>query len=89
MLGLSQESLGEALGLTFQQIEKYERGTNRIGASRLLEIARVLQVSIAFFYDDVDPVRAPAIAAALEEIGRHDRQSDHPTRDETVDVRDP
>jgi len=63
MLGLSQEKLGEAISLTFQQVQKYERGTNRISASRLLEIAQVLRVPIAFFYDDVDPVRAPPVEA--------------------------
>jgi transcriptional regulator with XRE-family HTH domain len=67
MVGLSQEQLGEAIGLTFQQVQKYERGVNRIGASRLLEIARVLDVPIAFFYDDVDPVRAPPIPRGLAE----------------------
>jgi transcriptional regulator with XRE-family HTH domain len=61
MLGLSQERLGESLGITFQQVQKYERGTNRIGASRLLDIARILDVPIGFFYDDTDPVRAPAL----------------------------
>ena len=60
MLGLSQQGLGAALGLTFQQIQKYERGANRIGESRLLEMARRLDVPIAFFFDDTDPVRAPA-----------------------------
>ena len=67
MLGLSQGKLGEALGLTFQQVQKYERGANRIGASRLLEIARVLDVPVTFFFDDVDPVRAPAIPAGFAE----------------------
>src|ERR1700729_2418528 len=61
MLGLSQEKLGEAIGLTFQQVQKYERGANRIGASRLLELARVLDIPVTFFFDNVDPVRAPAI----------------------------
>src|SRR5579862_8012281 len=61
MLGLSQERLGEAIGLTFQQVQKYERGANRIGASRLYELSRVLDVPVQFFYDDIDPVRAPAI----------------------------
>jgi transcriptional regulator with XRE-family HTH domain len=60
MLGLSQEKLGEAIGLTFQQVQKYERGTNRIGASRLHELSRVLDVPVSFFFDDTDPVRAPA-----------------------------
>src|SRR5215469_5100458 len=57
MLGLSQEKLGEAIGLTFQQVQKYERGANRIGASRLLELSRVLDVPVSFFYDETDPVR--------------------------------
>jgi transcriptional regulator with XRE-family HTH domain len=61
MLGLSQEKLGEAIGLTFQQVQKYERGTNRIGASRLYELSRVLDVPVSFFFDDTDPVRAPAM----------------------------
>lgn len=61
MLGLSQEKLGEAIGLTFQQVQKYERGANRIGASRLLELSRILDVPVSFFYDDQDPVRAPAV----------------------------
>ena len=51
MLGMSQEKLGDALGLTFQQIQKYEKGANRIGASRLQQIAHILQVPVAFFFD--------------------------------------
>src|SRR6266481_2040021 len=57
MLGLSQEKLGEAIGLTFQQVQKYERGANRIGASRLHDLSRVLDVPVSFFFDDMDPVR--------------------------------
>ena len=53
LLGLSQEKLGEALGLTFQQVQKYERGANRIGASRLFDLSCVLDVPISFFYDDI------------------------------------
>ena len=53
LLGMSQEKLGEALGLTFQQVQKYERGVNRIGASRLFDLARVLDVPISFFFDDL------------------------------------
>ncbi len=52
MLGMSQEKLGEHLGITFQQIQKYEKGTNRIGASRLQHIARVLTVPVSFFFED-------------------------------------
>ena len=50
-IGMSQERLGEALGLTFQQIQKYEKGTNRIGAGRLLAVARILGVGIEFFFE--------------------------------------
>jgi len=53
LMGMSQERLGEALGLTFQQVQKYERGVNRIGASRLFDLARVLDVPIGFFFDDM------------------------------------
>jgi transcriptional regulator with XRE-family HTH domain len=66
MLGMSQEKLGEAIGLTFQQVQKYERGANRIGASRLHELSRVLDVPISFFFDDTDPVRAPATGGFSE-----------------------
>ncbi len=52
MLSMSQTDLGAALGLTFQQVQKYEKGTNRIGAGRLQLIARALQVPISFFFDD-------------------------------------
>jgi transcriptional regulator with XRE-family HTH domain len=51
MVGMSQEKLGEACGVTFQQVQKYEKGTNRMGASRLHQIARVLDVPIEFFYE--------------------------------------
>jgi transcriptional regulator with XRE-family HTH domain len=53
LMGLSQERLGEALGLTFQQVQKYERGVNRVGASRLFDLSRVLDVPISFFFDDL------------------------------------
>lgn len=51
LVGLSQEKLGEALGITFQQIQKYEKGANRIGASRLQQIAKILAVPVEFFFD--------------------------------------
>jgi transcriptional regulator with XRE-family HTH domain len=51
MLGMSQEKLGEALGLTFQQVQKYEKGTNRVGASRLQQISEILQVPVSFLFD--------------------------------------
>ena len=61
MLGMSQEKLGDALGLTFQQVQKYEKGTNRIGASRLQQIAHILQVQVSFFFEG-----APAAQTALK-----------------------
>lgn len=54
LVGMSQERLGDALGLTFQQVQKYEKGVNRIGASRLQQIAGVLKVSPAFFFDEME-----------------------------------
>jgi transcriptional regulator with XRE-family HTH domain len=50
---MSQEQLGNALGLTFQQVQKYERGANRVGASRLFDLSRVMDVPISFFFDDM------------------------------------
>jgi transcriptional regulator with XRE-family HTH domain len=57
MLAMSQEKLGDALGVTFQQVQKYEKGTNRIGASRLHQISHILQVPVSFFFDG-----APSVA---------------------------
>jgi transcriptional regulator with XRE-family HTH domain len=67
LLGMSQEKLGEHLGLTFQQVQKYEKGVNRIGASRLFDLSRVLGVPVQFFYDEapaeiVDSQVAPGFA---------------------------
>ena len=57
MLTMSQEKLGDALGLTFQQVQKYEKGTNRIGASRLQQISNILQVPVAFFFEGAPSLR--------------------------------
>lgn len=56
MLGMSQEKLGDSLGLTFQQVQKYEKGTNRIGASRLQQISNILQVPVSFFFEGAPDV---------------------------------
>jgi transcriptional regulator with XRE-family HTH domain len=67
LLGMSQEKLGEALGLTFQQVQKYERGANRVGASRLFDLGRVLDVPVSFFFDGMDAdtmASSPAAQAA-------------------------
>ena len=61
MLGMSQEKLAEALGLTFQQVQKYEKGVNRIGASRLLHIAGILDVGIEFFFEGIPGLHASGL----------------------------
>jgi len=53
LLGMSQEKLGDAIGLTFQQVQKYERGANRVGSSRLFDLARVLDVPVSYFFDEM------------------------------------
>jgi transcriptional regulator with XRE-family HTH domain len=65
MLGMSQEKLGDALGLTFQQVQKYEKGSNRIGASRLQQISLILQVPVSFFFEGAPP--PPGKVAAFGE----------------------
>jgi len=65
MLGLSQEKLGEQLGITFQQIQKYEKGTNRVGASRLQAMSKVLDVPVSFFFPE--PGAGPEGAGMQEE----------------------
>ena len=88
MLGLSQEMLGEAIGLTFQQVQKYERGANRISASRLHELSRVLDVPVSFFFDDTDPVRAPANPRDADAPASEVFDSDPLRRRETVELVD-
>src|ERR1700684_3301417 len=70
MLSMSQEKLGDALGLTFQQGQKYEKGTNRIGASRLQQISHILQVPVAFFFEG---------APSAQVVGRSDGVSEAPS----------
>ena len=70
MLGMTQEKLGDALGLTFQQVQKYEKGTNRIGASRLQQISHILQVPVAFFFEG---------APSAQVIGRAEGVSEAPS----------
>ena len=67
MLGMSQEALGEKLSLTFQQIQKYEKGTNRVSASRLYELAQVLDVPVQFFFDGAGNDEEAGMQEALAE----------------------
>ncbi len=66
LLGMNQTNLGDALGMSFQQVQKYERGTNRISASRLFDLSRLLDVPIEFFFDDM----SNAVAASSPAQGR-------------------
>ena len=74
LLGISQEQLAAALGLTFQQVQKYERGTNRVSASRLFQLAHVLDVPIMWFFDDMDS----NVAAAGTRYGKGLQQEMEP-----------
>ena len=72
LLGMSQEKLGEAIGLTFQQVQKYERGANRIGASRLWDLSRVLDCSMSFFFEDMDEATASASPVSYTHLRAHE-----------------
>jgi len=91
LLAISQERLGNALGLTFQQVQKYERGVNRVGASRLFDLSRVLDVPIGFFFDDMpETVVGPSSAASQRSVGFSDAQDpladDKMSRRETLEL---
>jgi transcriptional regulator with XRE-family HTH domain len=81
-VGMTQEQLGAALGITFQQIQKYERGANRIGASRLFDICRILDVPPQFFFEAMPENGGAAAVSALSLPAR----SDDPVDRETMDL---
>ncbi len=66
MLGLSQEKLGGSLGVTFQQVQKYEKGSNRISASRLQSLSEILEVPVSFFFEDVPGTQKPTVGQFAE-----------------------
>lgn len=91
LLGMSQEKLGEAIGLTFQQVQKYERGLNRISASRLFDISKVLEVPISFFFEEMDEQVAelsPRMLAGVAELAEEPVTFDYDpmTRRETLEL---
>lgn len=67
LLGMSQERLGESMGLTFQQVQKYEKGVNRIGASRLFQISKILDVPVQFFFEEAPYVGEPGSVPGMAE----------------------
>ena len=84
LLGFSQEKLGNALGLTFQQIQKYERGANRIGSGRLYRISQIFDVPVSFFFDELpDAVVAGtrSVDTSLAKV-----ETDHLSRRETLEL---
>jgi len=89
LLGLSQEKLGDAVGLTFQQIQKYERGANRIGASRLYQLSRILDVPISFFFDEMPAglkTTEGQVAMGLKERDQKTMEPDPLARRETLEL---
>jgi transcriptional regulator with XRE-family HTH domain len=91
LLGMSQEKLGEAIGLTFQQVQKYERGANRIGASRLYDLSRVLDVPVSFFFDDMTEDvqnQSPRLISGLTgfEESNGSSEADPMTKRETLEL---
>lgn len=75
LLGISQETLGEALGLTFQQVQKYERGSNRISASRLYEISCFLDVPLSYFFEEIDQGKGQSQDEPTEANLMHKRET--------------
>lgn len=88
LLGLSQEKLGEAIGLTFQQVQKYERGANRIGASRLWDLSRVLDCPVSYFFEDMgEEVKAASPRNLTERTSEPDQgDADPMTKRETLEL---
>ncbi len=89
VLGRCQEKIGDAVGLTFQQIQKYERGANRIGASRLFQLSRILDVPISFFFEDMPSGLKTAegqVAVGLRERDQKTLEPDPLARRETLEL---
>lgn len=85
LLGMSQEKLGKALGLTFQQVQKYERGANRIGSSRLFQLSRILDVPVSFFFDEMAP-ETTRKADGMAEENKQVFEVDKLSRRETLEL---
>lgn len=89
LLGFSQEKLGDAVSLTFQQIQKYERGTNRMGSSRLYQLSQILNVPVAYFFDDLEPdiaERGAPRSALADETSRESADPDQLGHRETLEL---
>lgn len=85
LLGMSQEKLGNALGLTFQQIQKYERGANRIGSSRLYKLSHILDVPVGYFFEDMQEETVKR-ARGLSDTGPEAFEQDKLAKRETLEL---
>ncbi len=85
LLGMSQDKLGKALRLTFQQVQKYERGANRIGSSRLYQLSQILDVPVSFFFDDM-PAEVTGKATGMAEEGKQSFEVGQLSRRETLEL---
>lgn len=85
LLGMSQDKLGKALRLTFQQIQKYERGANRIGSSRLYQLSQILDVPVSFFFDDM-PAEVTGKATGMAEDAKQSFEVGQLSRRETLEL---
>ena len=89
LLGMSQERLAEAIGLTFQQVQKYEKGSNRVSSSRLVDIGNVLDVSIPYFFDEMGAgvqKQTPAMVVNAKKLPEADHEKDPMVRRETLEL---
>ncbi len=85
LLGMSQEKLGDALGLTFQQVQKYERGANRIGSSRLFQLSQILDVPVSYFFEEI-PETPSGGAPGMAEAPAEPFETEHLARRETLEL---
>ena len=89
LLGMSQERLAEAIGLTFQQVQKYERGANRVSSSRLYDLARILEVPLSYFFDEMSAGVSAQTPSELMRAGRRpaaiDNEKDPLAKRETLE----
>jgi len=87
LLGMSQEKLGQAVSLTFQQIQKYERGANRVGASRLYQLSRILDVPVSYFFEEMPDIPSkPDKTGRLPEPEDDEYKADPLSRRETLEL---
>ena len=91
LLGISQERLAEAIGLTFQQVQKYEKGSNRVSSSRLVDLANVLDVSVPYFFEEMGADvqnQTPAMLMSAQRLPNIDHEKDPLARRETLELVD-